>query len=61
MKYRSNFVTNGLGDLDSMDIKGFLAILKYGLEIAFSFTGGEMEPFQKKKCSKFHDVTSDVT
>ena len=49
MKYRSNFVTNGFGDLDSMDKKkGFMAILKYGLEIVFLFTGGEMEPFQKK-------------
>ena len=28
MKYRSNFVTNGFGDLDSMDNKGFMAILK---------------------------------
>ena len=44
MKYRSNFVTDGFGDLDSM---GFMAILKYGLEIAFLFTGGEMEPIQK--------------
>ena len=47
MKYRSNYVTNGFGDLDSMDKKGFMAILKYGLEIAFLFTGGEMEPFKK--------------
>ena len=23
MKYRSNFVTNGFGDLDSMDTRGF--------------------------------------
>ena len=29
--------------------KGFMAILKYGLEIAFLFTGGEMEPFLGKK------------
>ena len=29
-------------------IKDLLAILKFGLEIAFLFTGGEMEPFQKK-------------
>ena len=28
MKYRYNFVTNGFGDLDSIDKKGFMAILK---------------------------------
>ena len=25
-------------------LEGFMVILKYGLEIAFLFTGGEMEP-----------------
>ena len=28
MKCRYNFVTNGFGDLDSMDKKGFMAILE---------------------------------
>ena len=44
MRYRSNFITNGFGDPDSMDIRGFLHILKDGLEIELLLSGVNIYP-----------------